>query len=376
MYSCFLPGALIRTEEGDKPIESLQVGDRVCVGDSVEGLTRTRPVTRVLKHHVCVEKGRSSSFAGWPILIVKDAFSIGVPSQDLRVTAEHCFYFDGYFVPARMLVNGKTIRYDESYKEYDYHHIELDSHDVIWANDTLTESWLDTDTFFHQGDDGTWHPVSEDHDPLQAPTVDMSSFRKLEWGQDSAFPLAVERSFVEPLYHKLEARAVLLQRYSVEHISETLGAAQKDDGKESGVYLELEDGRRISPMKKRGRFLYFPIPDEAGSAVWLCSNVSQPSEMEGPFVDDRRYLGRLIGMISLWEGGQEIALTDHLTSDHLPGWFKREAGPYRWTNGHAVLRLPKRQPSTLTRKYTLVLEVVAGDCTEQESVDGQKVLAE
>lgn len=376
MYSCFLSGTLIRTEGGDKLIESIQVGDRVCVGDAEGSLAGTRPVTRVLRRHVCVETDRSSSFAGWPILIVKNAFSVGVPSQDLRVTAEHCFYFDGHFVPARMLVNGESIRYDERCKEYDYHHIELDSHDVIWANNTLTESWLDTDTFFQQDVDGAWQPVPGDHELLQGPTVDMSSCRRLEWGRDSAFPLAVERSFVEPLYHKLEARAVLLQQHSVKHISETISAAQKDDGKESGVYLELEDGRRISPVRKRGRFLYFPIPDEAGSALWLCSNVSQPSEVEGPFVDDRRYLGRLIGMISLWEGGREIALTDHLTSDHLPGWFKREAGPYRWTNGHAVLRLPKRKPSTFMRKYILVLEIVAGDCAEQETADGQIVLAE
>ncbi|WP_367160790.1 Hint domain-containing protein [Kozakia baliensis] len=52
-------------------------------------------------------------------------------------------YFDGRFIPARMLVNGGSIAYDHSFSRYDYYHIETADHSVIFAESMPTESYLD-----------------------------------------------------------------------------------------------------------------------------------------------------------------------------------------------------------------------------------------
>ncbi|WP_035367102.1 Hint domain-containing protein, partial [Acetobacter pasteurianus] len=62
----------------------------------------------------------------------------------MLITAEHCLFFEGKFVPVRMLVNGVSIFYDKSITSYDYYHVETDQHSVITADGMLTESYLDT----------------------------------------------------------------------------------------------------------------------------------------------------------------------------------------------------------------------------------------
>ncbi|WP_018981307.1 Hint domain-containing protein, partial [Saccharibacter floricola] len=96
---CFLAGTLIRLEQGDVAIEDIQKGDLVRVLSN--GQEELREITNVMKRHAHVHTDLPKDMAGWSVKIDKDAFAEGVPSQDLSVTPEHCFYFDGRFVPAR-----------------------------------------------------------------------------------------------------------------------------------------------------------------------------------------------------------------------------------------------------------------------------------
>ncbi|WP_202208906.1 Hint domain-containing protein, partial [Gluconobacter sp. Gdi] len=50
----------------------------------------------------------------------------------------------GKLVPARMLVNGASILIDRTINSYTYYHVELESHEAVWAENALTESYLDT----------------------------------------------------------------------------------------------------------------------------------------------------------------------------------------------------------------------------------------
>jgi hypothetical protein len=50
-------------------------------------------------------------------------------------------FFDGVFVRAEDLVNGDTIIRDRELQLIEYFHVELDSHDVIFANGSPTETY-------------------------------------------------------------------------------------------------------------------------------------------------------------------------------------------------------------------------------------------
>ncbi len=57
-------------------------------------------------------------------------------------------WLDGMLIPARALVNGETI-IQETDVEVNYVHLELDSHDVIFAEGALSESFVDDDSRAH-----------------------------------------------------------------------------------------------------------------------------------------------------------------------------------------------------------------------------------
>lgn len=357
LYSCFLTGSIIRIEHGEKAVEDLRVGDKVCVLGK-DGQTHLQSIVRLEKKHCTAHPNWPDSSAGWPVLITKGAFGANVPSHDLRVTSEHCFYFEDRFVPIRMLVNGQSIRYDYSLKEYTYYHFVTESHSVIWANDTLTESWLDTETLFHEDEDGSWHPYQTPLHTSSAPFSRQSNLKRLQWGKDSARPLCVDRSFVEPLYQKIAQRCS-----PTPYLAHTRQAARHTPIQGDKPYLQLTNGAIIHPLRRNGRFLIFSLPSNIDTALWFCSSTSCPNEAIGPFVDDRRSLGRLIGHISLWQGSKEIPLTSHFTSTNLPGWAVCENGPHRWTTGHAALILPK-VPMPVTSPYLLSIEILAGEAEE------------
>ncbi|MCX2564775.1 hypothetical protein [Acetobacter thailandicus] len=77
-------------------------------------------------------------------------------------------------------------------------------------------------------------------------------------------------------------------------------------------------------------------------SVRLVSYASRPCDVIGPFVDDRRKLGVLVGSVMLCEGDTTITLTDHLQDPELSGWNNIESETARWTKGNALLKLGKR----------------------------------
>jgi hypothetical protein len=60
-------------------------------------------------------------------------------------------FLEGVLVPAAALVNGISIVRAEAVEQLDYFHLELDTHDVIYAEGALAESFVDDDsrTMFH-----------------------------------------------------------------------------------------------------------------------------------------------------------------------------------------------------------------------------------
>ncbi|OAJ66294.1 Hint domain-containing protein [Gluconobacter cerinus] len=313
---CFLRNSIISVPNGKKAVQDIVMGDEVlCYKD---GVTYTDIVRWAGHAHCTVRPYLPLDQAGYPVRILKDAVSDGVPFKDMLITAEHCLFFEGKFVPARMLVNGRSIFYDTSITSYDYYHIETEEHSVIMADGMLTESYLDT------GNRNAFRQAGE--------VVSLTPSRNLSW-EDAAASLTVARDLVEPLFRQIETRAV--------HLNSPLMTDTPFLTQENDLHLVTDTGATLRPIRKNNDRIMFMIPAGVEN-VRIVSNASRPCDVVGPFVDDRRMLGLLVGDVQLFEGHATKTLTSHLQDIDLSGWNNVEDGIYRWTNGSALLPLGAR----------------------------------
>lgn len=319
--TCFLAGSMIRTPEGDVAVETLRLGSTVLAFVNGEAVERT--VTWAGRAHMVAKTGLSDAEAGYPVRIMKDALAEGVPYKDMLVTPEHCLFINGGFIPARMLVNGRSVVYDRTMPSYDYFHVETAEHSVIMADGMMTESYLDT---------------GNRHSFRQNGTVVSLGGRARNWNDDAAAPLVVSHEVVEPIFREIEARAI---NAGLENTSPAPVLTE-----DSGLHLVTSTGQTLHQVRTANDRVMFMIPSDV-TEVRLMSRTSRPSETVGPFVDDRRDLGVLVGEITLFDSGNTIRIDQHLTEAGLAGWDVQENIAARWTNGNAMLSLTARQPNSL-----------------------------
>lgn len=331
--ACFLAGAMIETSKGCVPVEEIQVGDVLVT--YIDGQTVTQPVVWAGRQFVVVNSALSDDMAGYPVRVCKNAIAEGVPSKDLLITPEHCLFFEGNFVPVRMLVNGSSVFYDKTITSYTYYHVETEQHSVIMADNVLTESYLDTrsgSSFQQTGKVTRLYGISR------------------TWEKDAAAPLCVDRAVVEPLFRKLEQRAkTLCKDQPVSEMAEQTG--------DPDLHLVIEAGRTVRPLRYDGTHYSFMLPPHTKS-VRIVSRASRPSDVIGPFVDDRRYLGVLVAKIVFVSGSRSYELTSHVQTETPEGWYGAGEEACAWTNGNAVL--PLCEHMTQGRLGILLLEVRAG----------------
>lgn len=137
--ACFLQGTRIFTEAGEKTVETLQAGDKL---PALSGLVRT--VKRVRSWSAKREPGQKWNDEFAPIKVCRSALGQNIPSSDLYLSPLHALYVDGVLIAARNLVNGRSIVRCSDYdaETVTYFHIELDDHQVIWAEGAPVESLL------------------------------------------------------------------------------------------------------------------------------------------------------------------------------------------------------------------------------------------
>ncbi|HIM20495.1 MAG TPA: Hint domain-containing protein [Rhodospirillales bacterium] len=133
---CFLEGTSINTPEGTRPVESIEMGDKVLSADG-------RELTVRWMGHETVRNGIGASIHKAPIKISAGAFGDGLPVSDLYVSNAHAFLLDGHLVVASALINGEIITavpFSEMPSEFTYWHIETEEHELVVANGVAAET--------------------------------------------------------------------------------------------------------------------------------------------------------------------------------------------------------------------------------------------
>jgi hypothetical protein len=135
---CFRAGTRIRTDRGERPVEALRIGDHV--------LTRSGDAAAIkwIGHrHIDCHRHPDKRLV-LPVRIAAGAFADGMPCRDLWLSPDHAVAVDDALVPIRLLLNGATIVQEINSRQVHYFHIELERHDILFAEGLPAESYLDT----------------------------------------------------------------------------------------------------------------------------------------------------------------------------------------------------------------------------------------
>jgi hypothetical protein len=134
-HHCFLAGTRIRTANGEVAIEQLKIGARV---ETLNGLRAVKWIGR---------RAFTKTSPTWhpsvaPIRVAKFALDDQYPVRDLYLSPEHSLFIDGNLIPVKYLVNGGSIAPVEVVggDVLSYFHIELDTHEVIFAEGASAET--------------------------------------------------------------------------------------------------------------------------------------------------------------------------------------------------------------------------------------------
>ncbi len=134
---CFMPGTLIRTPDGERPVEIFKSGDPVVKKDG-----EVAPVRWVGRQTVSRVFGDPMRVL--PIRIKAGAVGDNLAERDLLLSPDHALLIDGVLIQAGALVNGTSIvREQDVPVTYTYYHLELDDHGLVLAEGVPAETFFD-----------------------------------------------------------------------------------------------------------------------------------------------------------------------------------------------------------------------------------------
>jgi len=118
-------------------VEKLQPGELVPTLDGQE-----RAIKRIASWEAVRKAGEGWADDVAPIVFRRSAIAPNVPQRDLYVSPRHAVYIDGVLFLAGSLVNDRSIVRCSNHEAeaLHYFHIELDEHQVIYAEGAAVES--------------------------------------------------------------------------------------------------------------------------------------------------------------------------------------------------------------------------------------------
>lgn len=288
---CFCAGTRIATPDGTVPVEQLAVGDMVLTASGA-----IRPIVWIGIGHALTVRGQRGPAT--PVIVRKGALADNVPHTDLRVTKGHSLFIDNVLIPVELLVNHRSIQWDDRSHAVTIYHIELQSHDVLLANGAPAESYRDDGNrrMFQNANAGWDLPPERPCAPVQS-----------------------GGAIVQAVWSRLADRAG-------KRPDQTLT-------EDPDVHL-LVDGRRIDGVMRGDGYLVFEL-QRIGKEHRVVSRAGSPAELG--LAPEPRVLGVAIRRIVLWQAAlvRLIEATDPALTDGFHG-FEADNG-FRWTNGNALL---------------------------------------
>ncbi|OUI77659.1 hypothetical protein HK18_04955, partial [Commensalibacter intestini] len=106
---CFLTGTHLLTPEGEVTVENLKAGDQVITLENGQQVSKEIVWAGTMDVNVNHYENKGPLY---PVRIKAHAFGLNQPCRDLLVPPEHTIFVDGGLIPARMLVNGRSIIVD------------------------------------------------------------------------------------------------------------------------------------------------------------------------------------------------------------------------------------------------------------------------
>ena len=137
--SCFLKGTKISTPSGDRLVQELRIGDEV------QTLAGRKTIKWIAYNKFTKEEGRAWHDNVMPIRVARFAIDDRTPHRDLYLSPLHCIFFSEALIPVMYLINEASIAQGmpSDMSAIEYYHIDLDTHEVIYAEGALVESFLD-----------------------------------------------------------------------------------------------------------------------------------------------------------------------------------------------------------------------------------------
>jgi Hint domain len=135
--SCLLKGTKISTASGDRLVQELQIGDEV------QTLTGLKPIKWIGYNKFTKEGSRAWQDTVMPICVTRFAIDDRTPHRDLYLSPGHCIFFNEALIPVKYLINEASIAQGtpSETSALEYYHLELDTHEVIYAEGALVESY-------------------------------------------------------------------------------------------------------------------------------------------------------------------------------------------------------------------------------------------
>lgn len=135
---CFTAGTRILTARGEIAVEHLVPGDIAITHAGEE-----REIVWVGRREIDIARHPRPE-AVLPVIIEAGALADNNPANRLTVSPDHALFIDGVLVQAKDIVNGVSIRQVTTLARVRYFHVELECHDILFAEGAPAESYLDT----------------------------------------------------------------------------------------------------------------------------------------------------------------------------------------------------------------------------------------
>jgi hypothetical protein len=136
---CLLKGTRISTPSGDRPVQELQIGDEVHT------LAGPKAIKWIGYNKFTKEEGKIWLDSVMPIRVGPFALDDHSPHSDLYLSPLHCVFFNEALIPVKYLITGTGIAPSapSDMSAVEYYHIDLGTHEVLYAEGAMVESFFD-----------------------------------------------------------------------------------------------------------------------------------------------------------------------------------------------------------------------------------------